>query len=231
MFQLKKIAWLTAFCIAMGYLETAVVVYLRIIYYPDGFDFPLEPIERAIGTIEVWREVATLIMLLGTGYIVGKTFIQRFAFFIYSFAIWDIFYYIFLKILLDWPVSLFTWDVLFLLPVTWVGPVIAPIIVSLTMILLAAVLLKMDGNNNNFNLKKFDWFLLILGALIIITSFIWDYTSFILRYHHWTELWSLGNNDLFTISKSYVPTNFIWSVFIFGEALLLVTTFKIFKKY
>jgi len=229
-FQLKKMIWLTAFCIAMGYLETSVVVYLRVIYYPDGFGFPLAPIDRSIATVEVWREVATLVMLLGAGYIVGKSFIQRFAFFIYSFAIWDIFYYIFLKILLDWPASFMTWDILFLLPVTWVGPVITPVIVSLSMILLAVVLLRKDNNTVNFKLKLFDWCLLILGSLVIITSFIWDYTSFVLQYHNWHELWSLGKEDLFIISESYVPDNFNWPIFILGEGLCLITIIKIFKK-
>jgi membrane protein implicated in regulation of membrane protease activity len=60
------------------------------------------------------------------------------------FAIWDIFYYIFLWLLIGWPESFFTWDILFLLPVTWVGPVLAPVINSLTMIVLAGLILLAD---------------------------------------------------------------------------------------
>ncbi|MBK6833902.1 MAG: hypothetical protein IPG89_06345 [Bacteroidetes bacterium] len=65
-------------------------------------------------------------MLVGAGIIAGKTRLTRFAYFIIAFAIWDIFYYVFLYVLLQWPESLFTWDILFLVPVPWTGPVIAP---------------------------------------------------------------------------------------------------------
>lgn len=91
----KTIVWLTLFSIAMGFMETAVVVYLRKIYYPGGFHFPLVPISSDIALIEFIREAATLIMLFGIGALTGKTVSQKFAFFIYCFAIWDIFYYVF----------------------------------------------------------------------------------------------------------------------------------------
>ena len=137
----QQLFTITAFAIAMGFLESAVVVYLREILYPEGFAFPLSPIPVSLALTELLREVATLIMLVGIGIIAAKRFSTGFAWFIYSFAIWDIFYYLFLKLLLDWPESLFTWDVLFLIPTTWTGPVLSPILVSLTMILLALVIL------------------------------------------------------------------------------------------
>ncbi|CAN5476760.1 hypothetical protein BH10BAC1_BH10BAC1_14060 [soil metagenome] len=127
---IKTIIWLTVFSIAMGFLETSIVVYLRKLYYPAGFEFPLVPVPIDIATTEFWREVATIIMLIGAGVMAGKNATQRFVFFLYSFAIWDIFYYVFLKLLRNWPESLFTWDILFLIPVPCVGPVIAPCIVS-----------------------------------------------------------------------------------------------------
>jgi hypothetical protein len=92
--------WLTFFSIAMGYLETSVVVYLRELYYPQGFDFPLAPISPSLAVTEFWREVATIVMLWGVGVLAGRSKTEKFALFLYSFAIWDIFYYIFLKILL-----------------------------------------------------------------------------------------------------------------------------------
>src|SRR6201998_1661345 len=109
--------WLTAFSIAMGFLETAVVIYLRKLYYPHGFQFPLVPIDNDIAMVEFLREAATIIMLLGIGIIAGKNTSQKFGIFIYCFAVWDIFYYVFLKLLLGWPESLFTWDILFIIPV------------------------------------------------------------------------------------------------------------------
>jgi hypothetical protein len=118
----KTFLWLTLFSIAMGYMESAIVVYLRKIYYPDGFQFPLTPIEVHIRLTEILREAATLIMLITIGIVAGKTKLQRFSFFIFCFGIWDIFYYVFLKMLLGWPATIFDWDILFLIPVPWVGP-------------------------------------------------------------------------------------------------------------
>ena len=95
--QTKVLIWLTLFSIAMGFMETAIVVYLRELYYPKGFQFPLTVIPSNIALVEFLREAATLIMLIGIGIVAGKNKPQRFAFFIYCFAIWDIFYYVFLK--------------------------------------------------------------------------------------------------------------------------------------
>ena len=91
----KTLFWLTMFSIAMGYLETAIVVYIRKLYYPEGFTFPLVPISHDIAVTEFWREAATIIMLAGIGILSGKNASQRFVFFLYAFAIWDIFYYVF----------------------------------------------------------------------------------------------------------------------------------------
>src|SRR4030095_13106258 len=132
----KTLLFLLLFSTAMGFLEAAVVIYLRKLYYPGGFDFPLVVIPRDVAVVELFREGATLIMLLAVGFLTGKTTAQRFCYFLFCFATWDIFYYVFLKVFLGWPESLLTWDILFLLPVPWVGPVLAPCLSSLTMILL-----------------------------------------------------------------------------------------------
>jgi len=135
-----NLIWITFFAIAMAFVESAVVVYLRELYYPEGFNFPLVLLPGRIALTEFLREIATLIMLLGIGFLAGRNFRQRFAWFIYSFAIWDIFYYVFLKLILDWPSSWLTWDILFLIPVIWTGPVLAPVLVSLTMIILSSII-------------------------------------------------------------------------------------------
>ena len=137
----QKLIWVSIFAVAMGFFEAAVVIYLRKLMYPAGFSFPLAPIEHGLAVTEILREAATLIMLLSAGILAGRYATERFAWFIYAFAIWDIFYYIFLKLLIGWPESFMTWDILFLIPATWVGPVITPVIVSLSMIVLAAVVL------------------------------------------------------------------------------------------
>lgn len=142
----KTLLLLIVFSVAMGFLETAVVIYLRKIYYPDGFHLPLKVIDAHIAVIELVREAATLIMLIAIALLTGKSNMQRFAFFLLCFGIWDIFYYIFLKLFLNWPSSWLEGDVLFLIPVPWIGPVLAPCILSLTMIFIAVFFLKREFN-------------------------------------------------------------------------------------
>ncbi|MHB1922742.1 MAG: hypothetical protein ACYCOO_10955, partial [Chitinophagaceae bacterium] len=131
---------LTLFSVAMGYLETTVVVYLRLIFYPHGFHFPLVALSGQVAGIEILRESATLVMLICIGGLVGKNALQRLGVFMYCFGVWDITYYIFLKLLLGWPSSWNTWDILFLIPVPWVGPVWAPCILSMTLIFFASLI-------------------------------------------------------------------------------------------
>ena len=117
-FPMKRvIILLILFSTAMGFMESAVVIYLRHIYYPEGFRFPLVPVSNLDGITELFREFATLIMLVTISAIAGKNPVQRFAIFLLNFAIWDLAYYLFLKLFLGWPLSLFTWDILFLIPV------------------------------------------------------------------------------------------------------------------
>src|SRR5258706_13054156 len=113
----KHFCWLALFSIAMGFLEAAVVVYLRKIYYPEGFRFPLAMMDPQLATIELLREASTVIMLAGVGILAGRSPQQRLALFFAAFSIWDLLYYVFLKLLLRWPESFFTWDILFLIPV------------------------------------------------------------------------------------------------------------------
>ena len=221
---IKKITWLTIFSIAMGFMETAVVVYLRKIYYPDGFQFPLIPIDADIALVEFLREAATITMLLGIGILTGKTASQKFAFFIYCFAIWDIFYYVFLKVLLDWPESLFTWDILFLIPVPWVGPVIAPCIVSATMIVLALCIAfwQEKGVSTKLNLK--EWILFIFGSLTVIVSFVWDYLRYISQGNSGKHIWTLSSKEsMFNEIVNYIPTDYNWWLFSIGHVLIVLS--------
>lgn len=219
----QKVIWLTAFSIAMGFLETAVVVYLRVIYYPKGFDFPLVPITSTIAITEVLREFATLVMLLGIGILTGKNKAERFVCFLYSFAIWDIFYYVFLKLLLDWPASLFTWDILFLLPVPWVGPVLAPCITSLSMILLFAYVMYYSHLKDNLRIKHAEWTWLITGSLIVIASFVWDYFKY--------KMLPKNNQDvpvsLLHELNNYIPQHFNWPLFWVGQGIIFFTIYKL----
>lgn len=217
---LKKLIWLILFSIAMGYLESAVVIYLRAIYYPDGFTFPLTPIDSTIAITEFFREVATLVMLVGIGILTGKSSAQRLGFFLLSFAIWDIFYYIFLYIILGWPSSLMTWDILFLVPVPWVGPVITPIVVSTLMIILSSCLVHF-----NKKLKRLEWLVFILGSLIVITSWVLDYWNFGTKKTI-NGAWTLSSkHGLFDSTNQYIPNSFNWYIFMVGILLIALAVF------
>jgi len=212
---IKKISWIILFSIAMAYLESAVVVYLREIYYPDGFVFPLTPIDSTIAITEFWREVATLVMLLGIGILTGKSSAQRLAFFLLSFAIWDIFYYVFLYVLLGWPSSLMTWDILFLVPVPWVGPVLSPIIISLLMITLASSLIYF-----NKKLNTLEWLFSILGSIVVIISWVLDYWNFSTKKTS-SDIWTLSSkHNLFDSTEQYIPSSFNWYIFTAGTFLI-----------
>jgi predicted AlkP superfamily pyrophosphatase or phosphodiesterase len=218
--------WLTLFGIAMGFLETSVVIYLRKIYYPGGFSFPLVEIGNDILLVEILREFATMIMLLSIGVLVGKTKLQRFAFFIFSFAVWDIFYYVFLKVLIDWPESFLTPDILFLIPVPWVGPVITPIILSISMIVLSIIFLRHEKYQKANSLLRKDWMLLISGSLIAIISFL---INFIRTLEEMMMSSVFGNQ----ISIEIIEPNFSilnWTVFGIGELLIVYAIIGILKK-
>jgi hypothetical protein len=214
--------WVGLIALAMGYLESAVVVYIRALYYPDGFTFPMRLISSQIMMTELWREAATMVMLLGIGILAGKTALQRFAYFIYAFAIWDIFYYVFLWVLIGWPQSLLTWDVLFFIPTTWIGPVIAPMINSVTMILLGLVIIRGKDTPWHVQTKRMVWTLLIAGALIIIFSYTLEYSQFILQRYSWHDLLVNGiSKEMLISGTEYMPQKFPWWIFLMGEVMHL----------
>ena len=218
----KNVIVLTLFAIAMGYMESAVVVYLREIFYPAGFRFPLEPISTDIALTEILREAATLIMLMTAGILTGRTKHERFGFFIYTFGIWDITYYLFLYLLLGWPGSLLTRDILFLIPVTWVGPVLGPVLNSLTMIVLALMISKFTSINAQTKIAGREWVLLITGSLVVIISYTEDYVSFLLQMFSFTDLFKPSNLDaLMAYAAGYVPESFAWWIYITGQLMLV----------
>jgi hypothetical protein len=170
---------------------------------------------------ELFREVATLVMLITIGILAARRFSTGFAWFIYSFAIWDIFYYVFLWLLVDWPQSLVTWDVLFLIPTTWTGPVLAPVLISLTMILLAMVILLRAERGLESRIPGRIWAGLILGSLIVIFGFILDYSQHMLVHFTLPEMFQVKNPEVLKVATSYIPRRFPWGIFAAGEAVIL----------
>jgi multisubunit Na+/H+ antiporter MnhC subunit len=173
---LKRFCIVIIFSIAFAYIEAAVVVYLRTIFHPSGFTFPLtefgiSPLWQRILLTEIAREAATIVLMLSASYLFGKNNQQRFAFFLTIFAVWDIFYYIWLRVLIDWPSSITDWDILFLIPVAWAGPVLAPLIISLTLLAFAVIILHRSSCEKPIRPTLAGWLLFILAALIVVLSF------------------------------------------------------------
>ena len=227
---MKKFIPITVFAIAMGFLEAAVVVYLRQIYYPAGFSFPLNPhISQNILLIEWSREICTIVMLACVGIVAAENFVKRLCYFLFAFGVWDIFYYVGLKIFLNWPESLLTWDLLFLIPVPWVGPVLAPVICSLTMIFLAINVIFVEERYGVLLKGKFiDWLLAILGSLIIYATFTLDFTKLIITGGFITKFSTLATDVEFAkVVSLYKPQKFLWFPFILGELLILISFFKV----
>ena len=217
----KKLIRSLFYGIGMALLEAVVVVYLRKLYYPQGFSFPLKTMDWNIYQIEVLREAGTLLMLVCVSALAAENFTTGFAFFLFNFAVWDIFYYVWLKILLNWPSSLMEWDILFLIPITWDGPVLAPLLCTLAMLTLAGVILIHHQRGKQVKLTGQDWALLWSGALLVFISFIWNYTGFMLQGGYLPDLANLGSNPAFwQATAAFIPPGFQWSLFLIGYGLI-----------
>jgi hypothetical protein len=133
--DISRWSFVVIYATAMAWVESAVVFYLRSMmnriepYQPD----PL-PAIGGFASVELPREAATLVMLFTVGWLAGRNWRTRLGYFAIAFGVWDIFYYVFLKIICGWPHSALDWDVLFLLPMPWWGPVLAPVLISLLLI-------------------------------------------------------------------------------------------------
>ena len=212
---------LLLFGISFGYVEAAVVTYLRpqfgavrARFYPQSSRddlFPLlsfqqvktagREVDRMVET-EVVREVATLFMLGAAAAAASGDFRQWFAFFLIGFGAWDISYYAFLKVLIDWPRSLLAWDILFLIPVPWSGPVLAPVLVSLAMVFAGFVYLWRESTGHPMHLNALHWTGAGAAALLILAAFTWDFHN---------------------VMGGGMPNPFHWPLFALGEALAVLT--------
>jgi hypothetical protein len=128
--------WLVVlFAVGMAWVEAACVYYLRLLVDRlEPYQSAPLPISGLVEPVELTREAATLLMLLTVGMLAGWTERTRLAYSAIAFGVWDIFYYLFLRLISGWPASLFDWDVLFLLPLPWWGPVLAPMCIASLMI-------------------------------------------------------------------------------------------------
>jgi hypothetical protein len=193
--RVRRAAWLAVFAVAMGFLEAAVVVYLRELYYPEGFRFPVVIIPDRIAIVELIREATTLCMLLGVAAVAARDRHDGFFVFGYVFGMWDIVYYVGLWTFLDWPSSPMEWDILFLIPVPWLGPVAYPVAVSCLLLGGFVVHEILAARGRSLRLTAREWALATAGAAVVVVSFCW----------HWRA-----------VPEGRVPGEFPLSVFLAG---------------
>lgn len=210
MLKEKNILLVTFFAIAMAYLESAVVVYLRGLYKIEDLIRDMNFTPDTYTIIELGREAATIIMLAMIAVIAGNTKQKRLGYFFYSFGIWDIFYYIWLYVFIQWPQSLLDWDILFLIPLPWWGPVIAPILISALLIFTGYFFV----NGNKFRINLISGIIILISMLIILFTFMEDSIRIIIT----------GNGDLTTVR----PTHYNWILFLITYLIWMGTTLKFF---
>lgn len=140
-----RLAGVAVLAAAMGHVEGVLVYYLsRFVpgipdQYDHGFRFPTQYM-----TVERSRELATMVMLLAIGYLVGRTWWQKAAYYLFAFGCWDVCYYVSLRVLLHWPTSPTDRDLLFLIPTQWWGPVWEPLAFSVAFMATGIVVLKLS---------------------------------------------------------------------------------------
>ncbi|HOK56961.1 MAG TPA: hypothetical protein PKV21_04850 [bacterium] len=140
--------------LALGWWEGVVVVYIREILLnisPDLTKITINQLVKPLFVthnkysllfIEKTREITPIIIILCISIFNEKKFIRKFAAFLWIFAIWDLFYYITLKILINWPSSLKTIDCLFLIPSPWIAPVWVPVSIMFIFLFISAYIFK-----------------------------------------------------------------------------------------
>ena len=192
------------FAIAMAWVEAASVFYIRALvdrvepYQPN----PL-PIHGALGNVELWREGATLVMLASVGLLAGRTLRRRAGYAAIAFGVWDIVYYIFLRMISGWPQTLLDWDILFLLPLPWWGPVLAPVSIALLMILWGTLTTQFA---DSARISRWAWTLGWTGVALALAVFM-------------TDAW-LALPDGRLAVMQVLPTTFNWPVFSFSLLLM-----------
>lgn len=206
---ISRAVGLGVFAVAMAYLESAVVIYLRRLYYPEGFSFPMKLADPFVAAVEVGRELATIIMLGALGFLSERTHARRFLAFLFVFGIWDMFYYLWLKVFLGWPSGWLDWDVLFLFPVPWFAPWITPTLIALVLSFVSGTLLLMARNGREIRIGLPEIALGVLGSLACLFSFTFD--GFRL---------APGGAEAI---RAFVPNRFLWEVYLPGLTLIMAS--------
>jgi hypothetical protein len=199
--------WLVvvAFAIGMAWIESATVYYLRV--FLDRINpYQANPLPNwgVLGQVELVREAGTLVMLLAVGALAGRTWHTRLAYTAIAFGVWDIFYYAFLRLMAPWPLSLLDWDILFLLPLPWWGPVIAPASIAALLVVWGTLATRADFAHQSA-VEKLLWRLNWIGMTLALYVFMAD---------------ALRDLRLGLDVTKTLPTTFNWPLFFLAYALM-----------
>jgi hypothetical protein len=158
----------------MAYIEAAVVVYLRAMYGIEDLlrDLPLLPDQYT--AIEIGREAATLLMLVTVGWIAGRRWQDRMGYAVFAFGAWDILYYVWLAVFIGWPGGLLDWDILFLIPLPWWGPVLAPMLIASLLVAGGALAVVRAERGQALGFTPFDWSVAAAGTVLALYLFTAD---------------------------------------------------------
>ena len=218
-------AIVVAFAIAMAWVEAASVFYIRALvdriepYQADPL--PLDTMSGMLGMVELWREAATLVMLATLGMLAGHTWRSRAGYAALAFGVWDIFYYVFLRLISGWPKTLLDWDILFLLPLPWWGPVLAPVCIASLMIVWGTLATQSRDSATG---ARWTWGLSWMGialALAVFMSDAWQALPHgreaVLRVLPDDFNWPMFSAALLLMAAPLAST--VWSVFVFRRSI------------
>ena len=206
-----KQRWLVVvlYAAAMAYVEAAVVLYLRtMVDRLDPYQFPPVTLPDHLVRAEMVREVATLIMLFAVGWLAGRTWRSRLGYTLVAFGVWDILYYVYLVPLSGWPRSLLDWDILFLLPLPWWGPVLAPVSIAVLMVLGGTLVSRFDRPERALWPGPWAWGANLVGVALALYVFMAD------------AIGAAGGGA--EAVAQVLPTQFNWPVFVVAWLLLAV---------
>ena len=204
-----KLRWFVVvlFAAAMAWVEAAVVLYLRV--FLDRIQpYQADPLPAGFGFAgaELVREAATMVMLGAVGWLAGTERRTRLGYALLAFGAWDIFYYVFLVPLSGWPRSLLDWDILFLIPVPWWGPVLAPVSIAALMILAGTAIAQLQPKGLPFWPRPPAWLVSLGGASLALYTFMVDALRLI----------PAGPGAV----RDVLPASFNWLLFAFALVLM-----------
>jgi hypothetical protein len=166
----NRFLWVSVYAVAMALVEAVVVVYLRELLQITQDHVALGPFVR----MEIGREAATLVMLAAVGWLAGQHRIERWAYGLFAFGLWDIAYYVWLKVLIDWPGSLLAWDVLFLIPLRWWGPVLSPMLIAALICITAVLAMARMAHGQKLGITPARVAVTLGGGLLALYVFMAD---------------------------------------------------------